>query len=803
MTQFDDISARILRHLSGKDYRPQHVQGLASEMGVEESRYDDFRSAVKELMRAGRVIRGGGNCVMLPSGSDQIIGSFRGHARGFGFVVPDAPSDHEDLFIPPGATRTALTGDTVLARITRRGKGEDSRMEGEVVEIIQRGQSRFVGELVRHAGQWALMPDGKTLRTPVMVGDVGSTRARAGDQVVVELTEFPTAARPGRGVIVEVLGRRGDPGIDTLSIIRQYHFREQFSEEAHEDARRVIREYDLDVELERREDIRSQVIVTIDPDDAKDFDDAISIRRTGRGLELGVHIADVSSLVQAGRPLDDEARVRGNSIYLPRHVIPMLPELLSNGLCSLQEGQPRLTKSAFIQYDAHGHRKSARFANTVIQSSRRLTYGQATAILEGNLDGYSHEVVSLIKAMDGLARSIRARRLAAGMIVLDIPEVDLVLDDQNEVIDVRPTDTSFSHTIIEMFMVEANEVVAELMTELGVPHLRRIHPEPPEDAQAKLSQFLRVLHKPMPKGMGRHELMKLLDSVRGQPDAFAVNLAVLRSMAQATYSPKMIGHYALASEHYSHFTSPIRRYPDLITHRLLEMHLQGELRGRRGRAAAPSMETLLEVGKRCSFTERRSEDAERELSQLKILRLLEERLGEIVDGVVTGVTNLGLFVQVNKYLVDGVVRFTDLSDDWWEINAQGGYAMGQRSGWRIAIGDPIRVQIAAVNLPARELNLAAPEGIEQPGRPTGPEATAGGQAAPKRGGRRGARAGGGPRGGGSRTGGVPRAGGTPRSGGQPATGGSPGGRRGTRGRPGATPPKGGPGRRGNRRRRSR
>lgn len=704
----NNLSTRILRHLGQKDYRPQKARKVARALGVEEEEYGSFRSAVKELMHAGRVVLGGGNNLMLPAaGTGTIVGSFRGHVRGFGFVVPDSPVEHADLFIPPNATRGAITGDTVAARITRRSKGgDDARIEGEVVEIISRGQNRFVGELVRQGKDWLMIPDGRLLYSAVFVGDVGSTRARAGDQVVVELSEFPGPDRPARGVIVEVLGRRGDPGIDTVSIIRQYHFRDTFPDEVLEDARGVIAGYDLDEALAEREDLRQEVVVTIDPDEAKDFDDAISIRRAPHGWELGVHIADVSAFVRPGRPLDGEAAARGNSIYLPRFVIPMLPEVLSNGLCSLQEAQPRLTKTAFISYDAKGNRKDARFANTVIQSRKRLTYGQATRILEGDIAGYAPEVVALVKEMDRLARLIQKRRLAHGMIVLELPEVELVLDDDNEVIGVEPADTSFSHTIIEMFMVEANEAVAELMTRLGVPHLRRTHPEPPAESQRKLAQFLRGMGTPIPESLERWDIIRLLGKVRGKPESFSVNLAVLRSMARAEYSPKMIGHFALAGEHYSHFTSPIRRYPDLVIHRLLDMVLSGQLRSRKQRQGAPSTETLTEIAKRCSYTERRAEDAERELRQLKILRLLDKRLGEEEPGTVTGVTNIGVYVQLDKYLTDGLIRFSDMQDDWWNIDVRSGRAIGQRSGQRIGIGDKVQVRIAAVDLAARELDLA-------------------------------------------------------------------------------------------------
>lgn len=707
ITEPTDLKGRILRHVSREDYRPERVRRLARSMGIEEKEYGEFRAAVKALMRAGRVVLGGRNCVMLPSAAGVLIGTFRGNPRGFGFVVPDSPTEHGDLFIPPGATGGAITGDTVEARITRRGKrGDASLVEGEIIRIIERGQSRFVGELIRRGEQWLMVPDGHALHAPVIVGDVQSTRARAGDQVVVELSEFPSATRAARGVIVQVLGRRADPGVDTLSIIHQYHLRHEMPPEVAQDARRAVREYSLEKELRRREDLRDRIVVTIDPDDAKDFDDAISIRRRSRGrYELGVHIADVSAFVRPDNPLDIEAYQRGNSVYFPGFVIPMLPEVLSNGLCSLQENQPRLTKSVFIEYDSRGNRLSKRYANTVIQSSKRLTYKQVTRILEGDTRGVASDVAALLKEMERLARLIQKRRLSAGMIVLDLPGVELVLDEKGETIDVVPEDTSFSHTIIEMFMVEANEAVAELFAHLGVPHLRRIHPEPPADAQAKLSAFLRVLGKPIPRHMQRADMIRLLDSVRGRPEAFAVNLAVLRSMAQAEYSPAMIGHFALASRHYCHFTSPIRRYPDLIVHRLLDRYLDGQLETPQGRSEAPNKDELAVIGAHCSFAERHAESAERELRLVKILRLLEKRVGDIEPGVVTGVANVGVYVQLNKYRVDGLVRFADLPDDWWDIDTRAGCVVGQRSRKRIAIGDAVTVQLAGVDLSARELDL--------------------------------------------------------------------------------------------------
>ncbi|MCL2329931.1 MAG: ribonuclease R [Phycisphaerae bacterium] len=706
-----DISNRIIEHLRNEQYRPQRMRKLASEMGVDWAEYSAFRMAVKALMRAGRVVLGGNNQLMIPTSSGLIIGRYRGHERGFGFLIPDSPTEHGDLFIPPGASLNAITGDTVAARITRRGKrGDSNRVEGEIVEIVRRGQSRFVGELARDGKQWIVQPDGTALHQPIYVGDVSATRARVGDQVVVEITQFPEEFVRARGVIVEVLGRRGDPGVDTLGIMRQYQLPEQFSEAVLEDARQAVHTFDLEQALRNREDCRGEIIVTIDPDDARDFDDAISLRTIrGGGFELGVHIADVSQFVRANSPLDEEAHSRANSVYLPQKVVPMLPEILSNGLCSLQEGEPRLCKSAFISYDKSGRRKEARFANTVIQSTKRLTYRQADRILNGNDDDIRNcpsDAVELLQRMEKLARLIQKRRLAQGMVVLDLPEVELKMNDDGEVTDVQPADTSFPHTIIEMFMVEANEVTAELLTKLNLPHLRRVHPEPPTESHAKLIRFLSVLGKKIPDRPERSDLIRLLASVKGKPESFAVNLAVLRSMAPAEYSPRLVGHFALASEAYSHFTSPIRRYPDLLIHRLIDLHLTGQLRTAKQRNSVPSFETLIRIGKHCSYNEQRAEDAERELRTIKLLQFLSHRLGEFENGVVTGVTNVGLFVQLQRYLIDGLVRFDSMIDDWWDLDHRGGCIVGQRSGRRIKIGDPLRVQIAAVDVPNRQLELA-------------------------------------------------------------------------------------------------
>jgi ribonuclease R len=724
----EQLSSQILSHLKSERYRPLKPRGLAKEMKLAgEHEYHAFREALRELMHNNRVVLGAGGSVVLPAQTlraEGIVGAYRQNRRGFGFVVPTDPDGHEDLFIAEEDNAGAITGDIVRAKITNREQRDGKTMfRGRVIEIITRSQKRFVGTLARERGQWVVLPDGNVLTQPILAPDAASRHIKAGTKVVVELTVYPRDQVPAQGVITRVLGQRGEKDVDLQSVIVQFNLPEEFPEACLDQARAATDRFDAaGGRWANRMDLSDRVICTIDPDDAKDFDDAISLRRLDNGQwELGVHIADVSTFVEPGSPLDVEARSRGNSCYFPGFVIPMLPEVLSNGVCSLQEGVPRLCKSAFIVFDEDAHPVRTHFANTVIRSANRLRYREAQAIIDNadivphpdgprKIDSYDPSVVELLNQMNQLARRIQKRRLAAGQLVLDLPEVDLVLDDDGKVVDAKPQDESFTHTLIEMFMVEANEAVARLLDSIRVPFLRRTHPEPDPDSGTRLRHFIQVAGYRLPKDLDRKALQHLLAAVKGKPQAFAINLAVLKSLTRAEYSPKPIGHYALASEHYCHFTSPIRRYADLTIHRLLEQYLSAGGSGKHARRApldgAPSHETLVELGKHISFTERRAEDAENELRKVKILELLEKQVGEEFPGVITGITNFGIFIQLTTWLIDGLIRYEDLMDDWWDVDERAGVICGQRTGRRIHIGDTATVRIVRVDAARRELSLA-------------------------------------------------------------------------------------------------
>jgi ribonuclease R len=735
----EQLQTKILTHLESGQYRPQKPRSLAHELDLAtEDQYHAFRDALRELRHQGRVVLGAGGTVVLPSADqrrDEFVGTYRGNKRGFGFVVPTDPQAHEDLYIPEGENNGAITGDIVRAKITSRGQRDGKAIySGRVTDIVERSQKKFVGTLAKNGSEWTVMPDGNTLTEPILAPDAASRHIKPGTKVVIELTSYPDRQARATGVITEVLGKAGEKDVDLRSVIVQHNLPGPFPEEVKAQARQSLDTFDPETERKERVDLTQEVICTIDPDDAKDYDDAISLRQLDSGYwELGVHIADVPFFVPEGSPLDVEAQQRGNSCYFPGHVIPMLPEVLSNGVCSLQEAVPRLCKSAFITYDDDARPVSAKFANTIIQSAKRLRYREAQALLDHadqipHPDGpkrrsdYPPQVLELLDQMNALAKRLQKRRLHDGQIVLDLPEVDLVLDEEGKVIDAVPEDQSFTHTLIEMFMVEANEAVARLLDSQGLPFLRRVHPEPEMDSAERLRQFVHVAGFKLPRNLDRKALQTLLATVKGRPEAFAINLAVLKSLTRAEYSPEPIGHYALASENYCHFTSPIRRYADLTIHRLLDHYLKardlmggGGGGGKKRRKAqvnledVPSYEDLVQIGRHISFTERRADDAERELRQVKILELLRNHIGDEFLGVVTGITNFGIFVQIQTYLIEGLIRYENLMDDWWDVDAKGGYIRGQRTGRRIGIGDVVKVIVVRIDVARRELDLAVTE----------------------------------------------------------------------------------------------
>jgi ribonuclease R len=600
-----------------------------------------------------------------------------------------------------------MAGDTILAKVKKQGKrGGQMRYSGEVIEVLERAQNRFVGTLMKHPEAWIVQPDGKSFVEPISVDDVSAKEAKEKDKVVVEILSYPTEKYLARGVIIEVLGKAGRYESEIQSIIRQYHLPGEFEDDCIEQAREAAGHFKPEGQHER-DDITGKTIITIDPPDAKDFDDAISLEKNGDGKwVLGVHIADVSYFIPQDSPLDEEAKMRGNSVYLPGRTIPMLPEILSNGICSLQPDQKRFVKSVYLTYDEKGNIVSRNFANSVMCSKQRLTYQQADKILKGRTKDTKPEVVELLRNMETLSKAIEQRRRKNGMIHLDLPETELVMDKSGRVVGAHPADDSYPHTIIEMFMVEANDAVASLLDRLNIPFVRRIHPEPDVMSMNNLAKLLKAFGFSLPRNPDRTAIQDLLAAVKGADCSFAVNLALLRSFEKAQYAPLHIGHYALASTHYCHFTSPIRRYADLLVHRVLEFYLQNRTDSARDISAGPD---LTEVGKHITFTEQRADDAEKELTTVLILQMLSKKIGQELDCVVTGLTSFGVFVQCQKFGIEGLIRMADLGQDYWKYNERSQSIVGENSGCNIRLGQAIKVRIVSVNVPARQLNVAPAE----------------------------------------------------------------------------------------------
>ncbi|MBX3358089.1 MAG: VacB/RNase II family 3'-5' exoribonuclease [Phycisphaeraceae bacterium] len=763
---------RLLDHLQHDRYEPATLRAVAADLGIADGDLDDFKSAVAELAKAGSLILDNRNgsvpadaaVIKLPSMPDEITGSFRKNQRGFGFVITDIPYREGDLFIPREETLDALTGDRVRVKVERTIRRGERDTTGIILEVLKRKRKSFTGELNRRGGLWVVFPDGKELTQPITVPDASSKNAKPGDKVVVEMVRYPEGDSVGEGVVVRVLGEAGLPDVETQAVIAAYDLpSDDFPESCVHQARQAASRFAEEVErgeaagegaFKGRLDLRHDFIITIDPPDAKDYDDAISIRRItvdgpgGKepGWELGVHIADVAHFIPPDSALDVEARERGNSCYLPRHVIPMLPEILSNGICSLQEGVVRYCKSAFMTYGRDGRVIKEGVAQTVIKSAKRLTYLEAQALIDGDLKEavkhaktepkYTDDLIRMLREMDTCSRAIRERRKRSGMIHLELPEVNLVFDDNGHVVDAEPEDNAYTHTLIEMFMVEANEVLARLFEGVSVPLIRRIHPEPtPGDVQ-ELQMYARVAGYKIPKKPTREELQSLLDATAGTGAARAVHMAVLRTLTKAEYSPALIGHYALASEAYAHFTSPIRRYADLTVHRALAEYLARTDNGtsrprdekskrelgremmenpRTSKHACPDQDELVEIARHITGTEQNAEGAERNLRQFLVLQLLQEHIGESFEGIITGVNPSGVFVQLEKYLADGFIKSADLPAGGkegqarfgvrWQVDPRSG-ALVSQTGRSFNIGDRLSVTIAAIDLALRKMDLA-------------------------------------------------------------------------------------------------
>ena len=690
----------LLKLMEDPMYQPMRLREIALFLDVPKSKRRDLEETLDALVREGRIRISKSGKYGKPE-KEEKEGIFAANAKGFGFVR--IPGEEHDVFIPRDKTRGALQGDTVRILIPRGQQLE--RREGRVVEVVARGVSRLVGYYRRENNGGVVIPDNARFAADVVVPKKESLGAETGQKVVVEITRYPKEKGEAlEGRVTELLGRATAPGVDLTSI-----------EAAHVAKRGRTEE----TELKGRRDLRALCTVTIDGEDSKDLDDAISLDCLENGnLLLGVHIADVSEYVREGGALDRTALNRGTSVYLPDRVIPMLPVALSNGICSLNEGEDRLALSCLMEFTPTGEQVRHEICESVIRSDRRLTYTTVNQIVtnhEPELCEHYAELVPMLEEMDDLARALRERRSERGYIDFDFPESKVILSPAGKPLEIRAYERNEATRLIEDFMLAANETVAKTYCLKHIPFVYRIHEAPTTEKLQVLKTFVANFGLNLPLKNGEvtpREIQKLLLRVEGTETEDLVSRMALRTMTQASYSVDCVGHFGLASRYYTHFTSPIRRYPDLQIHRIIKEHLRNGMNAKRTehyRAVLPG------VAEQASKTERRAQECERDAVKFKKCEYMEQHINEVFDGIISGVTRYGIYVEL-KNTVDGMIRISELRDDRYQFNEEKAELVGEFTKKRYRLGEPLRVRVTGADRLLRTVDF-----IPEPALPTDEE----------------------------------------------------------------------------------
>ncbi|AUI37268.1 ribonuclease R [[Bacillus] caldolyticus] len=692
------LAERILTFMRDEAYKPLTVEELEEAFGIADA--EEFKTFVKTLVameEEGLVVRTRSNRYGVPERMNLVRGKVIGHPKGFAFVTPEEPG-LDDIFIPPSELKNAMHGDTVLVRVQADSSG--ARREGTIVRIVERGVKEVVGTYTESKYFGFVIPDDKRIVNDIFIPKHAANGAVEGHKVVVRLTSYPEGRMSAEGEVVRILGHKNDPGVDILSIIYKHGLPLQFPDDVIEHANRVpdvITEQDL----EGRRDLRGEMIVTIDGEDAKDLDDAVTVTKLENGnYKLGVHIADVSHYVEEGSPIDREAYERGTSVYLVDRVIPMIPHRLSNGICSLNPKVDRLTLSCEMEITPQGEVVRHDIFQSVIRTTERMTYSDVNKILVDKDEALREKyapLVPMFELMAELADILRTKRMKRGAIDFDFKEAKVLVDENGKPYDVVLRERSVAERLIEEFMLAANETVAEHFHWLNVPFMYRVHEDPKPE---KLQRFLEFITNfgYVVKGTGNQihprALQQILEAVRGEPEEMVISTVMLRSMKQARYDAESLGHYGLSTEFYTHFTSPIRRYPDLIVHRLIRTYLiNGQMDPETQRKWA---EKLPEIAEHASNMERRAVEAERETDDLKKTEFMEDKIGMEFDGIISSVTNFGLFVELPN-TIEGLVHVSYLTDDYYRYDERSYAMIGERTGKMYRIGDEITVRVINVN----------------------------------------------------------------------------------------------------------
>jgi ribonuclease R len=697
------IRENIIEFMELKEYKPMLKEELAVNFDIPKGDMKEFFKILESLEKEGILIRNNKDKYGLIKSDYLVVGTLQGNEKGFGFVIPK-DKGREDIFIPAENMNSAMHGDTVVANLLKR-QDAGRRQEGEIVRILDRENTTVIGTFEDNGNFGFLIPDEHKLSYDIFIPKAQTNGAKDRQKVVVEITRWPELRRNPEGKVVEIIGYLSEKGTDILSIVKQFKFPTEFPTKVQQFAENVPL-FLTDKDIEGRTDLRDMVTFTIDGADAKDFDDAVSIEILPNGnYKLGVHIADVGHYVKYNAPIDKEAYLRGNSVYLLDRVIPMLPHELSNGICSLNPNQDRLTLSVFMEIDKKGNVIDHKILEAVINSKKRCIYDDVSDFLENDDERAKEKLSSILtelKQMEELMHILNEKRQRRGSIDFDFPETYIELDENGKPIDVRKYDRRIANRLIEEFMLVCNETIAEEFHWAEVPFLYRIHEDPNPEKLAEFSKFIHNFGYAL-KGQEIHpkELQMLTHEIKGKREESVISTLLLRSMKKAVYSPASEGHFGLAAKFYCHFTSPIRRYPDLVIHRIIKDYLKGRLNGDR---QAQLERILPEIADHTSMTERRAEEAEREVDDLKKAQYMAERIGEEFDGIVSSVTNFGLFVQLEN-TIEGLVHFNSMDDDFYRFDEENYYIIGERTNRIYRLGDAVRIEVIGADVGKRNIDF--------------------------------------------------------------------------------------------------
>jgi ribonuclease R len=708
-------SEQLLTLIRDKVDHPATARELLVRLKIPREQRATIKRLLNGLVDAGHLIQTRGNRFGLPDRMNLVVGRVQTHPRGFGFVIPDRPVEglEGDIFIAGANLNQAMHGDHVVARIERT-TGE--RAEGRIVRILERGSSSLVGRFeMDESGMGFIVPFDRRVIMDVMIPTEERHEAKPGDMVVLEITRYPTPTRSALGRVSEVLGDIEEPGVDTEIIIRKYGINDEHGEEAIEEARRLggaVKEKDI----KGRTDFRPLTTVTIDGEHARDFDDAITIEKLPNGNHwLGVHIADVAHYVPEGGALDEEAYERSTSVYFPERAVHMFPSELSTGLCSLNPNVDRLVQSCLMEIDRSGDVVRYEIHDGVIHSDARMTYTDVNGILTDRdpalLKKYA-PLVPMFETMRDLFKILNGRRKRRGSIDFDLKEPEIILDDEGLVEQIIALERNVAHRLIEEFMLVANETVAQHLDENNVPTLYRIHEQPDPLKVEVFEDFVTTMGYSLgtaPNAVRPRHFQKLVERIHGQPEEKPIAFLMLRTMQKARYDPTNSGHFGLAASSYAHFTSPIRRYPDLVVHRTL----RESRRGMPHQRVEELTEDLPEMARHTSERERRANDAERELVQWKKVRFMADKVGDEFEGYITGVTAFGLFIELIEHFVEGMVHVSTMADDYYRFIERQHILRGENTGRVYRLGDRVRVQVVKVDMARRMIDLGLTEILEK------------------------------------------------------------------------------------------